>query len=365
MRRESSSLARKATLSDVAREAKLSPTVVSAFFRGRFYGQSQKGHTVGISGATRAKIITACVKIGYIPDDPALRLQLYPQTGDVCYMLPADISSGLSHPFYASFANGALARLADENRSLKFTVFDSSIDFQAHPEKLPAPIKNHEASRFLIAGSENLSLMETLARLKFPTIYLSRIPEHPYPTGFTANYRSAVKTAIRHLHDLGHRRIAIAGLDYFKANTYSSRELQAGLAEVWPEVFPDLKRPSILFAPGSGESAGFPLWEVIKTIRPKPTAVYCFDDFAANDVVNGALHDGVRIPADLSVVGTNNDLSAALTAVPLTTIDMATREIGAAAVEEVDLQTTEGVPSAPRHRIFPVNLVVRNSTGPV
>lgn len=365
MRRQTRTLSRGVTLSDVARGAQLSPTVVSAFFRGSFYGQSQKAHTVGISGATRAKILATCVRLGYIPEDPALRLQLYPHTGDVCYMLPADISNGLSHPFYASFANGALARLSEENRSLRFSVFDSTIDYRAHPEKLPAPIKNHEASRFLVAGTENVSLMEVLAELKFPTIYLSRIPDHPYPVGFTADYRSAVKTGITHLRSLGHERIAVAGLDYFKANTYSSRELQLGFTEIWAEVFPGQERPSVVFAPGSGDSAGFPLWEAIKRLRPKVTSVYCFDDFAANDIINGALHDGVRIPAELSVVGTNNDLSAALTAVPLTTVDMATREIGAAAIAEVDLQTARGVPPEPPHRIFPVKLVARNSTGPV
>lgn len=364
MRRSPQSLSRKVTLSDVARGADLSPTVVSAFFRGRFYGQSREGHTVGISEATRGRILSTCVKVGYIPDDPALKLQLYPQTGDVCYMLPSEISSGLSHPFYASFANGALARLTEENRSLKFSVFDSTIDYLTHPENLPAPIKNHEASRFLVAGTENGSLMETLAKLKFPTIYLSRIPDHPYPVGFTADYRNAVKTGITHLRSLGHERIAVAALDYFKANTYSSRELQVGFTEIWAEVYPGVERPSVVFAPGSGDGAEFPLWEAIKRLRPKVTSVYCFDDFAANDIINGALHDGVRIPAELSVVGTNNDLSAELTAVPLTTVDMATREIGAAAIAEVDLQTVRGAPPEPVHRIFPVKLVARNSTGP-
>lgn len=364
MRRSPTSRSRKVTLSDVARGANLSPTVVSAFFRGRFYGQSRKEHTVGISEATRARILSTCVELGYVPEDPALRLQLYPQTGDVCYMLPSDVGSGLSHPFYASFAHGALTRLSAENRSLKFAVFDSRIDFLAHPESLPAPIQNHEASRFLVAGTENTSLMETLARLRFPTIYLSRIPEHPYPVGFTADYHNAVKTGIGHLHELGHRRIAVAALDYFKANTYSSRKLQAGFREIWTELFPHSEQPSVLFAPSSGDRTEFPLWEAVKRVRPKVTGVYCFDDFAAHDIINGALHDGVRIPAELSVVGTNNDMQAALTAVPLTTVDMATREIGAAAIEELDRRTDQGNPPTPQHRVFPVSLVVRKSTGP-
>ncbi len=99
-------------------------------------------------------------------------------------------------------------------------------------------------------------------------------------------------------------------------------------------------------------------------MRPRPTAVYCFDDSAAITVINAALQEGLRIPEDMSVIGTNNELTAAMAAVPLTTIDMSTREIGAAAIEEVDLQTSQGVPPVPKHRLFPVNLTVRNSTGP-
>ena len=81
-------------------------------------------------------------------------------------------------------------------------------------------------------------------------------------------------------------------------------------------------------------------------------------------MLKGAAVRGVRVPDDLSVVGFDDILFAALTDPPLTTIALPREEIGHAAVEALLHTATTGDKGGREYKIIP-KLVVRESTGPV
>src|SRR5204862_6392221 len=62
--------------------------------------------------------------------------------------------------------------------------------------------------------------------------------------------------------------------------------------------------------------------------REPPTAIFCFNDEMAMGVYMTAQREGVRIPADLSVVGFDDIRYAACMNPPLTTVAQPMREIG-------------------------------------
>jgi LacI family transcriptional regulator len=97
--------------------------------------------------------------------------------------------------------------------------------------------------------------------------------------------------------------------------------------------------------------------------RPgRPTAIFAGADFAALGVLRAAYELGLRIPADLSLVGYDNTTLAASAPINLTSVDQAAHDLGATAArllgERMDGRSRSVLTStAPQ-------LVVRNTTGP-
>jgi DNA-binding LacI/PurR family transcriptional regulator len=80
-------------------------------------------------------------------------------------------------------------------------------------------------------------------------------------------------------------------------------------------------------------------------------------------VYQAAAERGIRIPDELSVVGFDDEPSAARMTPPLTTVRQPTREMGRAGVERLVERMRH--PDVPAERVMlPVELVVRGSTAP-
>ena len=97
--------------------------------------------------------------------------------------------------------------------------------------------------------------------------------------------------------------------------------------------------------------------------RPdRPTAIFAGADFAALGVLRAAYELGLRIPADLSLVGYDNTTLAASAPINLTSVDQAAHDLGSTAArllgERMDGRSRSVLTStAPR-------LIVRNTTAP-
>lgn len=95
-----------------------------------------------------------------------------------------------------------------------------------------------------------------------------------------------------------------------------------------------------------------------------PTAVFCANDLIAFGVMSSLRDAGIRIPADVSLVGFDDIALASQTSVPLTTIRQPMEELGAAAVELLlaGSPADEAGPAVVEHRSFDPQLVIREST---
>jgi LacI family transcriptional regulator len=90
-------------------------------------------------------------------------------------------------------------------------------------------------------------------------------------------------------------------------------------------------------------------------------AIYCGSDQLARGAAEALRDEGLRVPLDVALVGTDNwDLMAEGRAPSLTTIDMDLHEIGRTAADYL----LEAIDGQPRHGvdILPCHLVVREST---
>jgi LacI family transcriptional regulator len=174
------------------------------------------------------------------------------------------------------------------------------------------------------------------------------------------NYDGAF-AMVKHLVGLGHRRIAfIKGPE---TNRDASERLR-GYRDAVRQLSAD--RAAELEHPGNfREEAGYQAGQRILSLARRPTAIFASNDAMAVGCLCALQEAGVRVPADVALVGFDDIPIARFTAPPLTSVRVSIAELGRCAAERV----LHGVESKNKHKrqhmTLPTTLVVRESAGPI
>ncbi|BCY09934.1 LacI family DNA-binding transcriptional regulator [Actinoplanes sp. L3-i22] len=158
------------------------------------------------------------------------------------------------------------------------------------------------------------------------------------------------RTALAHLTELGHRRI---GLLAPSLPTTPGRPAEVLAGEIAAELGIEL---TVVAAPAATTDAVTVVAAMLAG-PGRPTGVFCLTDSLAFAVYRAAREAGLRIPADLSVVGYDDHQLAALVEPGLTTMAWDEDAIVEAAVAQLDEPA-----DAP---VFRPELVIRSSTSPI
>jgi LacI family transcriptional regulator len=178
------------------------------------------------------------------------------------------------------------------------------------------------------------------------------------PTVGSNNFNGGL-LATRHLIDLGHRRIAVVS---GPSDVLCSRARVAGFRSAHDEaglpVLPSLVRYGA-FTGRAGYQHGLELFGG----PDRPTAVFAGSDIQAMGVIRAARQLGLRVPADVSIVGYDNVPVSAWAATPLTTVDQHVAVMAGTAARML-LDLARGI-DVPMTRVDLVTeLVVRETTAP-
>ena len=196
-------------------------------------------------------------------------------------------------------------------------------------------------------------------------------------------------SAAEHLLALGHRRIGIVTVGM--AEPYGLQETGTTVEPLTPESYIArqrirgwldalssagvtpvvVKQPKMPYRP---ETDGYAALTMLLDADPEITGVLCFSDRFATGVLAAALDRGLAVPGDLSIVGFDDSPVASNSRPPLTTVRQDLAGKGHAAAEgliaavRAKAATKTGsapeTPDAAKHVVLPVELVVRDSTGP-
>ena len=167
------------------------------------------------------------------------------------------------------------------------------------------------------------------------------------------------KTATEHLLELGHRRIALISGDVdFLPGSERLHGYRAALEE--SGIKPDNQYMFTgTYTFGSGHDAA----EQILQLPELPTAVFAINDRSALGAIRAFEQHGLRVPADISVIGFDNSPGVELMNPPLTTIRQPMAEMGRLAVQ-VLAELAEGHQPTSNRIKLATGLVVRASTAP-
>jgi LacI family transcriptional regulator len=184
----------------------------------------------------------------------------------------------------------------------------------------------------------------------------------PDGVGFVnADNIGGIVSVVRHLYELGHRRIAYASrID--RSNYIDRLEgYRTGLSSVGLPRDPKLESTGIeQFKRADIYYDSLDRWFALDD---KPTAIILPDDRIANEMVAGLTRRGIRVPLDVSVIGFDDapDPQSKITG-GLSTVRQDFRRSGELAVEQLR-RLVAGAPFDDCRTTVPTQLIVRNTTG--
>jgi LacI family transcriptional regulator len=165
------------------------------------------------------------------------------------------------------------------------------------------------------------------------------------------------RMAVRHLADLGHKRIAtITG----EMETAPARDRLRGYRDEIQRQGFAYRDDYVAYGDYYADSGAEGMAALLALPEP-PTAVFAASDLMAAGALGVAARAGLRVPDDVAVVGFDDIFLAALTEPPLTTVRQDKPGLGAAAGEAL-VALIGGDGDAQAAVTLPVELVVRGST---
>jgi len=170
------------------------------------------------------------------------------------------------------------------------------------------------------------------------------------------NDEAGARLAAEHLLGLGHRHLAhLAGPDAVMSGLLRRRSFESAVAAMPGATCVTEVDPTFC--------EGYETALSLLSRTPRPTALFCANDYTARSAYRAAAELGLAIPRDLSVVGFADLDLASFLSPPLTTLRQQPEEIGRRAAQILlDRIADPAAPAQPVKLRLPVDLVARAST---
>jgi len=296
-----------------------------------------------VNAVTRKHIEDAARQLNYTPNTQARALSSG-RTGTVAVLV-----SAITNPFYFGIIRGTQQQLnAAGYAQLLFDTEDSGEMEVAMLHKMRRSLDG----AILAASRLSEAALAQLAT-EIPLVTINRnVPGVPSVAIDTPH---GIGQAVEHLVSLGHRDLVyVSGPSVSWPNRARWQAMRAAAAS-----HGDVRLRQI--GPFSGERpAGSAAADAL--INTGASACVVFNDLLAIGILGRLMERGLRVPADMSVVGCDDIFGADFCHPPLTTLTAPIEQAGRMAVSLLlALLTDKAVPR--RLVLLPTHLTVRESTG--
>ena len=177
-------------------------------------------------------------------------------------------------------------------------------------------------------------LIGALKSMNIPVVIAHASAEDRKITGFATvrtDFRASWKTAIRHLAERGHEKVATLILGRVGKNIrdYSEDEHLGLLSSFGMDADNEL----IFSADYDRQSVFREINSFLKKTGAKPTAILCYSDFMAIYLYEALKEMRIRVPQDIAVMGYCGYPGSELLSPKLSTVDFQYTKIGAASLD--------------------------------
>jgi LacI family transcriptional regulator len=338
-------MAPKPTIKDIARLAGVSHTTVS-----RALNDMPR-----ISRRTKARILGIAKKLNYHPNVAARSLKIR-RTKTLGLVITTIVN-----PFYPELAQGIEATAQEMGYSIILcsTNYDISLERQ-HIEMLKS--KGVDGIIFTSTHIHDPNI-EGLIDEKLPIILVNRkiydeSVSNRVDYVVIDNVRGAFM-AVEHLIKMGHEKIGlICGLSQSSASLERLQGAKKALS-AWGLAFD----PGLVFEGTFLKGSGLDAANRFSKMRPRPTAIFAFNDYMALGAMEGFIDQGFRIPQDIALIGFNDIEISRMRNIELTTIGQKSYEMGSIAVKTLVEKIEGEAQGLIKQIILEPELLVRKSCG--
>ncbi|MFC5500839.1 LacI family DNA-binding transcriptional regulator [Lysinimonas soli] len=327
----------QSTIRDVARVANVSLGTVSNYLNGN----------KRISDATRQRIDAAIDELQFVRN-AAVRVMQGGRSHVIAFIVPDG-----GNPFFLEVARGIEDFAIENGRVVVSCNTEGELEREKHYAKALSEMRVEAV--IAVASATNEHLLSTLQQSGVRVVTLGRqLPGSPYPAVDVDDLRGGF-IAMGHLLERGHRRVAFLGAPEAESQI---RARYAGCVAAYTDAGLDASQLLRVDADLNSPTARSAASRAILALDPRPTAIVCANDVIALALEAEAIRAGLRIPADLAIVGYDDIEGAAIAPIPLTTVHQPRYDLGHQAAE---LALSPNYPVATVQPFSP-RLVVREST---
>jgi DNA-binding LacI/PurR family transcriptional regulator len=333
---------KRVTLKFLAEHLNLSPTTVSVVLTNSPLAKT-------IASATKDRIWEAVRRFQYRPNMFARYLHTK-RTFSIAVLVPE-----IGDEFSAMLISGVESKLAEA----KYNYFVESHRFAPEQiEESPLTLMDRQV--------EGMIFLNTPLRqqMPVPVVAISDITIAPGVTRIVIDNDQAAVLGLKHLKELGHKRIA-----FFKGPEHNGdsesrwRAVLRACAELELVVRPELTASMGNYFEAGERSMMQRGYEAATMLLQKSrdfTALLAFNDGSAVGAIRAIQDIGLSVPGDVSVIGMDDIQISAFSSPRLTTIRQPLKHMGAIAATTL-LQRIQGE-EVPDETVVQPELVVREST---
>jgi LacI family transcriptional regulator len=331
-------IARRVTISDVARRARVSKTTVSHVVSGKR----------PVAQKTRERVERAIAHLGYRPNTVARSLRTK-RSHMVALVIP-----DITNPFYPILARG----LEDGMDGSGYRAFICNTDGRPERElEFLEEVSDRRVDGIIIDSfSVTVDQLESVTAGRIPVVWMGGTAAmHRGVDVVRPDDAGGAAAAASHLLERGHRLVAMID---GPAGTGPAR--RTGFRQAL-RAADERVREHIVRGDWT-RTGGAKAIRRLLDASPSPTAVFCANDLMAMGVLDAADELGLRVPEDLAVVGFDDIEPAAMTQPPLSTVVNPAFETGRTAGTLL-LSRISGAYRGPARTVtLPSALVVRGSS---
>jgi DNA-binding LacI/PurR family transcriptional regulator len=342
------------TLAAVAAHAGVSPSTASLAFAG----------SPRVTAPTRERVLAAAADLGYGGPDPLAASLRRGRSGVIGAFVGERLLYAFRDPVAVQLLDGITEVLGSHGVGLLLLAGDTGRPATEQIARIPL-----DAAIFATCGLEDDPALDQLRARGVPVVGV----EGPVLDGVVLidiDDRGGTQELARHLHGLGHRRVATVAMPLRLDGTRGPLDAARRSRAHYRDVRHRLEGVEDVFGPVPAfETASNAVDEGVRAGRAlldgpadrRPTAVIAQSDVLAAGVLQAAAELGLRVPADVSVAGFDGADLPWLGATVLTTVVQPTDEKGRTAARAA-MALVEG--ERPSDVLLPVTLRVGTTTGP-
>ena len=302
----------------------------------------------GVSPQTRDAILKLAAEMGYVANRSAQKL-----SGGRSRVLGV-LARELDNAFTSALVSGAVRAAAVAGHEV---LIYSMVDRTGVPNASVLQLLQQFTDGVIAVLPYQYGFVQSLMAAGFPVICIDHHHDHTEWPSVTADSYGGARSAMQHLAELGHRRIAfITGNEELGSARARHRAYNDAVA------IHRLEKDAALVQKGDFSTrGGRDAMQRLLKLKQRPTAVFAANDLSAFGAISVLQSSGIRIPEDMSVVGFDDLPSASQLHPALTTVRQPISEMGRAAVNSL-LGLVAGLEVATPQITLPTELMVREST---